>query len=95
MISWKGKVLSIDWFLWEKLEENPMIMGKSGWFPVKMFLSTNPLVLGQDANHGAGYMELYIYIYGIFTWKKWMILCKSWENIAYIISYSLNMPFTI
>ena len=26
---------SIDWFCWEKLQENPMIfMGKSLWFPV-------------------------------------------------------------
>ena len=28
----------------EKLQENPMIFtGKSGWFPVKIFPSTNPL----------------------------------------------------
>ena len=28
----------------ETLQENPMIfMGKSGWFPVKIFPSTNPL----------------------------------------------------
>ena len=33
----------IDWFCWEKLPEHPIeIMGKSGWFPVKIFPSTNP-----------------------------------------------------
>ena len=31
---------SIDWFLRQKLQENPMIfMGKSGWFPVSRWTS--------------------------------------------------------
>ena len=50
---------SIDWFFREKLQEHPMIfMGKSGWFPVKIFPSTNPLRLTAEC--GFLYMDLYM-----------------------------------
>ena len=36
-------------FFQEKLQENPMIfMGKSGWFPVKIFSQVNPLIDGYN-----------------------------------------------
>ena len=46
-------LMSIDWFCWDKFQENPTIfMGKSGWFPIKIFPSTSPLMVVGLPNVG-------------------------------------------